>query len=176
MILCRERPHPGACFPSSKRLTGGATNRSTPTPTSPLGSQRFWKPGTASKPGPGQNSSREGTSLGRFPSHQFSINQAWLALTMIAADLVAQLRLLALENGDLAKAEPKALRHRFLHVPARLILGARPGRLRMPKHGLGCRHRSRVRPHRGDAATGLNRPVRTHRMNPTNRKSSSASR
>ena len=52
---------------------------------------------------------------------------------MIAADLVAWLRLLALKDGVLAKAEPKALRYRMLHVPARLIHGARRRRLRIPK-------------------------------------------
>jgi len=73
------------------------------------------------------------TGLGRFPSREFGINQAWLALTMIAADLVAWLRLLALKDGALAKAEPKALRYRLLHVPARLIHGPRRRRPRLPK-------------------------------------------
>ncbi len=72
------------------------------------------------------------TGLGRFPSREFAINQTWLALTMIAADLVAWLKLLALD-GDLAKAEPKALRYRLLHVPARLVHGARRRRLRIPE-------------------------------------------
>ena len=50
------------------------------------------------------------SGLGRFPSREFSINQTWLLLTMIPADLVAWLKMLALD-GDLAKAEPKALRY-----------------------------------------------------------------
>jgi hypothetical protein len=69
--------------------------------------------------------------LGRLPSREFAINQTWLMLTQIAADLVAWLRLLALD-GELAKAEPKALRYRLLHVPARLVHGARKRRLRIP--------------------------------------------
>ena len=72
------------------------------------------------------------SGLGRFPSREFAINQTWLQLTMIAADLVAWLKMLALD-GDLAKAEPKALRYRLLHVPARLVYGARRRRLRLPK-------------------------------------------
>lgn len=32
------------------------------------------------------------TSLGRFPSREFDMNQTWLSLTMIAADLVAWTR------------------------------------------------------------------------------------
>jgi hypothetical protein len=71
------------------------------------------------------------TGLGRLPSREFAINQTWLMLTQVAADLVAWLRLLALD-GALAKAEPKALRYRLLHVPARLVHGARKRRLRIP--------------------------------------------
>ncbi len=75
------------------------------------------------------------SGLGRFPSREFAINQAWLILTQIAADLTAWTRLLAL-TGDakaLASCEPKALRYRFLHVPARLVHGARRRQLRIPE-------------------------------------------
>lgn len=75
------------------------------------------------------------SGLGRFPSREFAINQAWLALTMIAADLTAWTRLLAL-TGDaaaLATCEPKALRYRLLHVPARLVHGQRRRRLKIPE-------------------------------------------
>jgi Transposase DDE domain group 1 len=71
------------------------------------------------------------TGLGRFPSREFAINTAWLTATAIAADLTAWLRLLAL-TGQLAKAEPKALRYRLLHVPARLTRSARRRHLRIP--------------------------------------------
>lgn len=75
------------------------------------------------------------TGLGRFPSREFTINQAWLMLTAVAADLVAWTRLLALTGHAtiLAACEPKALRYRFLHVPARLTHGARRRRLRVPE-------------------------------------------
>ncbi len=69
--------------------------------------------------------------IGRFPSRDFAINTAWAHLAAIGADLIAWLRLLAL-TGDLAKAEPKALRYRVLHVPARLTRSARKRRLRLP--------------------------------------------
>ena len=75
------------------------------------------------------------SGLGRFPSRHFDINQTWLMLVQIAADLTAWTRLLAL-TGDartLATCEPKALRYRFLHVPARLTHGARRRRLRIPE-------------------------------------------
>ena len=43
---------------------------------------------------------------------------------MLAGDLIAWTQLLVL-NGDLAKAEPKTLRYRLLHVAARLTHGQR---------------------------------------------------
>ncbi|MGL5850973.1 MAG: IS1380 family transposase [Phycicoccus sp.] len=74
------------------------------------------------------------TGLGRFPSREFAINSTWLLLTQVAADLIAWTRLLAC-TGDatpLASCEPKALRYRLLHVPARLTRSARRRRLRIP--------------------------------------------
>src|SRR5216683_1502888 len=53
------------------------------------------------------------TGIGHFPSESFAINSAWLAACLIAATLLAWLKLLALD-GDLAKAEPKTLRYRVL--------------------------------------------------------------
>ena len=74
------------------------------------------------------------TGLGRFPSREFAINQTWLMLAQIAADLTAWARLLAFtgEAAVLLACEPKALRYRFLHVPARIAHGARRRRLRIP--------------------------------------------
>lgn len=64
------------------------------------------------------------TGIGRFPSHDFTINQAWLTAAMTAQILLAWLKLLALD-GDLAKAEPVTLRYRVLHAAARLVHGGR---------------------------------------------------
>ncbi len=75
------------------------------------------------------------TGLGRFPSREFTINRTWLMLATIAADLTAWTRLLGC-TGDanvLAACEPKALRYRFLHVPARLTHSARRRRLQIPQ-------------------------------------------
>ena len=55
------------------------------------------------------------TGIGRFPSHDYAFNQAWLTAAMMAQILLARIKLPALD-GDLAKAEPKTLRYR---VPAR---------------------------------------------------------
>jgi hypothetical protein len=64
------------------------------------------------------------TGIGKFPSHAFALNQAWLAAALIAATLLAWLRLLALD-GPLAKAEPKTLRYRILHAAGRLTASGR---------------------------------------------------
>ena len=96
------------------------------------GQLAFWRPVTALMPGSRTGSGTpKDSGLGRFPSREFAINQAWLSAVMIAADLIAGLRLLAL-SGSLAKAEPKAMRYRILHTPARLIRSARRKVLRLP--------------------------------------------
>ncbi|HWJ52691.1 MAG TPA: transposase [Propionibacteriaceae bacterium] len=56
------------------------------------------------------------TGLGRLPSREYTINQAWLTCVTLAADLTAWLRLLALPEA-LKTCQPKALRYRLLHVP-----------------------------------------------------------
>src|SRR5690606_1275850 len=87
------------------------------------------------RPRRGPHPARQGLRPGTLPSREFGINQTWLLLTGIAADLIAWTRLLALtgEATPLAACEPKALRYRFLHVPARLTHAARRRRLRIPK-------------------------------------------
>jgi hypothetical protein len=71
------------------------------------------------------------TGIGRFPSHEYAFNQAWLTAAMTAQTLLAWLKLLALD-GDLARAEPKTLRYRILHAAARLIRGGRRRRWKIP--------------------------------------------
>ncbi len=66
---------------------------------------------------------------GRYPHREYGINTTWLLAVAIAADLTAWLRLLALPE-TLKTCEPKALRYRFLHIPARLT---RSGRRRHPR-------------------------------------------
>jgi hypothetical protein len=73
------------------------------------------------------------TGLGRFPSREYKINQAWLQIVAVAADLTAWLRLIAL-TGNLALAEPKLLRFRMLAVPARLTRGGPQRQLQILKH------------------------------------------
>jgi hypothetical protein len=70
------------------------------------------------------------TGLNHFPSRTFTINAAWLSVVMLAVDLIAWTQLLLL-HGNLAKAEPKTLRYRLLHVAARLTHGQRRRWLRI---------------------------------------------
>jgi hypothetical protein len=60
------------------------------------------------------------TGMGRFPSREFPINQAWLQLALTAADLIAWTQTILLD-GTLANVETKLLRYRLLHTAARII-------------------------------------------------------
>ena len=71
------------------------------------------------------------TGIGHFPSESFATNTAWFSVSLIAATLLAWLRLLALD-GQLARAEPKTLRYRILHAAARLVRGGRRRKLKIP--------------------------------------------
>jgi Transposase DDE domain group 1 len=65
-----------------------------------------------------------------LPHHAFEHNQTWLELSLIAQDLLCWTRLICLD-GELAKAEPKRLRHRLLHTAARIVRHGRRTRLRL---------------------------------------------
>jgi hypothetical protein len=70
------------------------------------------------------------TGLSRLPFRDFQMNEVWLALVLIAHDLITWTQTLLL-TGELAKAEPKRLRYRLLHVAARLAFHGRQARLRI---------------------------------------------
>ena len=55
---------------------------------------------------------------------EFNINQVWLALVLVAGDLLAWMKGLCLE-GELAKAEPKRLRFALLHAAGVIVRSAR---------------------------------------------------
>jgi hypothetical protein len=103
------------------------------------------------------------TGLGRLPSDEFAINQAWCTAAALACDLIAWLQILALD-GDLAAAEPKRLRYRMLHTAARLVRGQRRRWLRIPLHlALGRPDHHSVHPDRGHPRTRLTSSVPTRR-------------
>jgi hypothetical protein len=71
------------------------------------------------------------TGLAKLPFRDFQMNQVWLELVLIAHDLITWTQALLL-TGDMAKAEPKRLRYRLLHVAARLAFHGRRATLRLP--------------------------------------------
>jgi hypothetical protein len=71
------------------------------------------------------------TGLRNMPFRDFEHNRVWLMLVGIAHDLLVWTQRLLL-TGELARAEPKRLRYRLLHVAARLAFHARKATLRTP--------------------------------------------
>ena len=66
-----------------------------------------------------------------LPSKNYNRNSAWLQLAALACSLNAWLRHIGLD-GDLAKAEPKALRYRLFGAPGRYVVHARQSILKIP--------------------------------------------
>jgi hypothetical protein len=70
------------------------------------------------------------TGLSKFPFKEFKLNEVWLEVVMLAHDLIVWTQALALD-GELAKAEPKRLRYRLLHVAGRLAFSGRKAKLHL---------------------------------------------
>jgi hypothetical protein len=70
------------------------------------------------------------TGLQKFPFKTFALNEVWLEIVMLAHDLIVWTQALLLD-GELAKAEPKRVRYRLLHVAARLAFHGRRAKLRL---------------------------------------------
>src|SRR5918996_638218 len=70
------------------------------------------------------------TGLQKFPFKEFQLNEVWLEIVLLAHDLIVWTQALLLD-GELARAEPKRLRYRLLHVAGRLAFHGRRGRLRL---------------------------------------------
>ncbi len=73
------------------------------------------------------------TGMRNLPFRDFQHNQVWLALVLIAHDLIAWTQRLLL-TGELARAEPKRLRYRLLHIAGRLAFHGRQAKLRLQAH------------------------------------------
>src|SRR5450631_2645120 len=70
------------------------------------------------------------TGLSKFPFKAFALNEVWLEIVALAHDLIVWTQALAL-TGELAKAEPKRLRYRLLHVAGRLAFSGRRAKLHL---------------------------------------------
>jgi len=72
------------------------------------------------------------TGLRNLPFRDFAPNAAWLELVLVAQDLLCWAQALLL-GGELARAEPKRLRYRLLHVAGRITRSGRRVRLHLPE-------------------------------------------
>jgi len=131
----RERPHPGAQLTLFEAADGWryslwVTNR--PVTTKGWLGQDAYIDAAHRVHARVEDAIRTGkdAGLGHFPSRDFAVNTAWLTTAMTGQILLAWLKLLALD-GDLARAEPKALRYRVLHAAARLVRGGRRRHLKI---------------------------------------------
>lgn len=133
-IVRRERPHPGAQLSLFDTIEGLRHQvMATDTPHGG-GSVQFLE---VRHRGHARVEDRircgKQSGFGRFPSRVFAINAAWLELALTGIDLLAWTQYLLLD-GELARAEPKTLRYRLLHVAARITRSARRTRLRIAEH------------------------------------------
>jgi hypothetical protein len=130
VIVRREKPHPGAQLSLFEQLDDWryqllATN----TPTGQIAVLEA-RHRTQARVEDRIRCGKD-TGLGRLPSRDFAINQAWCAAATIACDLLTWLQLLTLDD-ELAHIEPKTLRYRLLHTAARLVRGGRKRTLKIP--------------------------------------------
>jgi hypothetical protein len=72
------------------------------------------------------------TGLAKLPFQAFALNEVWVEIVMLAHDLIVWTQALALD-GELARAEPKRLRYRLMHIAARLAFSGRRAKLHLPK-------------------------------------------
>ncbi len=130
ILVRRENPHPGAQLSLFEQHEG---KRYQVTGTSTPGGQAQFLEARHRTQARVEDRIRcaKATGLRHLPSRNYQVNTAWCQAASIACDLLAWLRLLALD-GDLAKAEPKTLRYRFLHAAGRIVKGQRRRYLRIP--------------------------------------------
>jgi hypothetical protein len=133
-IVRRERPHPGAQLTLFDTVEG-MRHQVMATDTPPGGGSIQYLEARHRAHARVEDRIRTGkdTGFGRFPSRVFAINAAWLELALTGIDLLAWTQTLLI-RGELAAAEPKKLRYRLLHVPARITRSARRTRPRIAEH------------------------------------------
>jgi Transposase DDE domain group 1 len=128
VIVRRERAHPGAQLSftdhDGHRFQAILTDQ-----TGPLAALERDHRGRARVEDHIRND--KDTGLRNLPFRDFAHNQVWLQIVRLAHDLICWTQRLLL-TGELAKAEPKRLRYRLLHIAARLAFHARTATLHLP--------------------------------------------
>ena len=138
ILVRRENPHPGAQLSLFEQHEG---KRYQVTATSTPGGQAQFLEARHRTQARVEARIRCGkaTGLRHLPSRNYQVNTAWCQAAPIACDLLAWLRLLALD-GDLATAEPKTLRYKILHAAGKIVKGQRRRHLRIPPSWPWARH------------------------------------
>lgn len=73
------------------------------------------------------------TGLANFPFREFMPNAVWLALVLLAQDLLAWSQTLLIDDADLRRAEPKRMRYALWHMAGRLVRSGRRMILRLDR-------------------------------------------
>jgi len=128
LIVRRERPHPGAQLSFTDhdgyRFQATLTDHGGPD-IAELERRHRARAGVED-----QIRNDKDTGLAKLPFKEFALNEVWLEIVMLAHDLIVWTQALLL-TGELAKAEPKRLRYRLLHVAGRLAFSGRRAILRL---------------------------------------------
>jgi len=130
-LICRsERPHPGAQFTIFDEHGYRYTCFLTDQDGKNIAVLELRHRGRARV----EDSIRAGkdTGMRNLPHHAFEHNQTWLETSLIAQDLLCWMKLICLD-GELAKAEPKRLRQRVLHIAGKLACHGRGTRLKLDR-------------------------------------------
>ena len=130
LICRRERPHPGAQFTIFDEHGYRHTCFLTDQDGNDIAALELRHRGRARV----EDSIRAGkdTGMRNLPHYAFAHNQTWLEISLIAQDLLAWTKLICLD-GELAKAEPKRLRQRLLHVAGKLVRHGRRTQLKLDR-------------------------------------------
>ncbi|MGH2882643.1 MAG: IS1380 family transposase [Solirubrobacteraceae bacterium] len=130
LICRRERQHPGAQFTIFDEHGYRHTCFLTDQDDEDIAALELRHRGRARV----EDSIRAGkdTGMRNLPHYAFEHNQTWLEVSLIAQDLLCWTKLICLD-GELAKAEPKRLRQRLLHVAAKLVRHGRRTQLKLDR-------------------------------------------
>jgi Transposase DDE domain group 1 len=128
LIVRRERPHPGAqlSFTDRDGYRFQAILTDQPDPEIAVLERRHRQHAHVED----RIRDDKDTGLAKFPFKEFQLNNVWLEIVLLAHDLIVWTQALLL-SGELAKAEPKRLRYRLLHVAGRLAFSGRRAKLHL---------------------------------------------
>ncbi len=128
LIVRRERPHPGAqlSFTDHEGYRFQAILTDQPDPKIAVLERRHRQRARVED----RIRDDKDSGLAKLPFKAFALNEVWLEIVMLAHDLIVWTQALLLD-GEPAKAEPKKLRYRLLHVAGRLAFHGRRAKLRL---------------------------------------------